>query len=520
MSAGAPAITCVHANQDQTCLAVGTTSGFMIFSVPDCKQLHREDCGGVSLVRMLYRTSLVAFVQHGVREVGAVILWNTKARRAVCDVPFAGDRGGPVCGLEMSHRCVVVLFPGEVHVLDIRSARTLHVIKRVPVPSVEPSLACLSGGAGSAAWGFLALPCAPAVQNGAGGDPGALGYISLFDTEALATVGGTSAHQSAVRALCFNETSQLLATTSMKATVVRVFSVPALEMLYVFRRGVSPCRVLGLCFTRCSRRLCASSARGTVHVFAMPRRVVESLRNSQEGSQPTRAEVASEKQPCQASRSGEKEENEDTLDEDDLLEWNVVEHQPEKVLEQMLDTRGRCQIYNRSLSPTLAKAAADGVESATSAAGSALQQLPRLLPQQCRDVLEAERAIAMIHLNRILIGGYVTCVVSSGDDTIQVLVATMRGGAYVYECNTAVPSSIGRLCGEHSLLDGLPEVHHQPSVVAAECAHETSPAHIAHLGRHAQGTGLVPLIFLLDRAQDLRKAGRWFTPFTAALGVA
>ena len=100
--------------------------------------------------------------------------------------------------------------------------------------------------------------------------------MTIVDTYTLQPVGTFLAHRSPVQALSLNPTGQLLASASVKGTVVRVFGVPSFELLCVFRRGTNPCQIHELLFSRDSAHICASAATGTVHIF---RNTCEMLRS-------------------------------------------------------------------------------------------------------------------------------------------------------------------------------------------------------------------------------------------------
>jgi autophagy-related protein 18 len=61
----------------------------------------------------------------------------------------------------------------------------------------------------------------------------------------------------------------MLATTSTKGTVIRVFDTPEGNLLYSFRRGSYPASIYSLCFNKDSTLVAASSSSGTVHAFKM-----------------------------------------------------------------------------------------------------------------------------------------------------------------------------------------------------------------------------------------------------------
>ena len=77
------------------------------------------------------------------------------------------------------------------------------------------------------------------------------------------------AHKAPLSFLSINSTGTLLATSSEKGTVIRVWSIPGAEKLYQFRRGTREAKIYSMNFNLMSTLLAVSSAHDTVHVFKL-----------------------------------------------------------------------------------------------------------------------------------------------------------------------------------------------------------------------------------------------------------
>jgi len=62
-------------NQDHSCLAVATTKGFRIYHTDPFNKIFNSDEGNVTIIEMLFSTSLVALV----RSPRHLVIQNTKA---------------------------------------------------------------------------------------------------------------------------------------------------------------------------------------------------------------------------------------------------------------------------------------------------------------------------------------------------------------------------------------------------------------------------------------------------------
>lgn len=489
-------------NQDGTCFALGTRRGFMIFCAVSRQLLHREDCGAVRLVEMLFRTSLVAFSGIGA-EAAKLTMWNTKDRGTICELSFSSE----VCAVRMNPRRLIVLLRPKVHVFDLLTMKSLHVVDRCPSPRVDPALGWLCPDPER---GFLATPIADAgsatvAQAGStqGGGSGA-GIAAVLDTHTLRAVGAVVAHKSPLQALCLNPTGQFMASASSKGTVVRVFAVPSLELLHELRRGTSPCRIFGLNFSRDSALICASAASGTVHVFRGP---AASQWSAGTGTPPSPAPRGCRPAEEELAEGDELDalaadiDNVCELGAEDLSEWNVVADRSQWCPED-------CSSYNCiSTSEDKVKLKAFAKQASRHVVRSLMQQVV----QPCRELVDVPGAVALVHLSgcemetdscqkvctaqrRSLVAG-LQCVLRGspeavhahvgyvayvnahhtaigGKERLEVLVVTKNGCALCYELGSAVGTEC-RLLREDVLIEPQEE---QPPLQQQQQQRELYPS--------------------------------------------
>lgn len=112
-------------------------------------------------------------------------------------------------------------------------------------------------------------PTSPFTGAGSTSNGGSSGDVLLFDALSLQVVNIVQAHKSAVSCLSMNSEGTMLATSSDKGTVIRVFSVPNAQKLFQFRRGSYPARIYSISFNMVSTLLCVSSDTETVHIFKL-----------------------------------------------------------------------------------------------------------------------------------------------------------------------------------------------------------------------------------------------------------
>ncbi len=102
------------------------------------------------------------------------------------------------------------------------------------------------------------------------------GDVLLFSTRSLTVANVLQAHKAPLSFVSINSTGTLLATSSEKGTVIRVWSIPGAEKLYQFRRGTREAKIYSMNFNLVSTLLAVSSAHDTVHVFKLSNRETSS----------------------------------------------------------------------------------------------------------------------------------------------------------------------------------------------------------------------------------------------------
>mmetsp|Transcript_6453 Transcript_6453/g.15687 ORF Transcript_6453/g.15687 Transcript_6453/m.15687 type:complete len:526 (+) Transcript_6453:1-1578(+) len=466
-SASNPAdINFVGFNQDQTWLAIGTVDGFSIFDMETFSLMFQEEYGPVMQIEMLFRATLIALVGVGSTANSKLTMWNMQDRCEVCERSFDGR----IQAVRMNHRRIVVLLPSAVYVFDLKCMDCVYTFERPAAPWMNASLCWLCAAPERS---YLALPLAVKA-----------GLLSVVDVVSLKTVGKVVAHRSPLQAMCMNPTGQLLATASVKGTVVRVFSLPSMEVLCLFRRGASPCQIYHLSFSGDSDFLVVSAASGTAHIFRTPEHVLGDLPSEAEaGVQEGRVEHArgAGKLDLTAfasprSTTDEVDPQDETFDGSIEDEWNIVDDKPERLLELHAgvplysgaqgggNAGANARMKAMQALTTYSEYAA---ESATRYAKSLLHQL---LPDQYRDIVDAEWAFAWVNVeesdrttdlarqspavskaeglllnavkesfqDRVVHGSFAACSRNSRSVRAEVVIATRLGAARVYEWNPTV----------------------------------------------------------------------------------
>mmetsp|Transcript_19788 Transcript_19788/g.27622 ORF Transcript_19788/g.27622 Transcript_19788/m.27622 type:complete len:396 (+) Transcript_19788:84-1271(+) len=252
MNAKAQQINFINFNQDYTCLSVGLSDGFRVFSTqPKFSEVYSQNLNGVGICEMLFCSSLVAVVGSGddaTMTPRKLHMMNTKNQTTLCELSFVT----PIIAVRLNKKRLVVVMETKIHIYDISNMKILHTIDTLPNPK-----------------GICAL--SPSESNCYLAYPGSTdkGDIIIFDALTLQTVSIIHAHKTPLAKLAINESGTLIASASTKGTVIRVCGIPESSRFLQLRRGSYPANVNCISFSSDSSYLCVSSDTGTVHVFKL-----------------------------------------------------------------------------------------------------------------------------------------------------------------------------------------------------------------------------------------------------------
>jgi autophagy-related protein 18 len=222
----------------------------------------------------------------------------------ICELLFPSS----ILAVKLNRKSLVIVLEMEIYVYDISNMRLLHVIETTPNPEgtskkkkkvlryhpltrifYNLAICALSPSADSSYLAYPSpVPSPMSLATAANGTPAPpnptattavassstssqhqSGDVLLFSTRTLTVANVIQAHKSPLSFLSINSTGSLLATSSDKGTVIRVWSIPGAEKLYQFRRGTREAKIYSMNFNLVSTLLAVSSVHDTVHIFKL-----------------------------------------------------------------------------------------------------------------------------------------------------------------------------------------------------------------------------------------------------------
>ncbi|CAN1197970.1 Autophagy-related protein 18a, partial [Linum perenne] len=250
-----PAVSLLHLsfNQDSGCFAAGTDHGFRIYNCDPFREIFRRDFdrrgGGIGAVEMLFRCNILALVGGGSDPQyppNKVMIWDDHQSRCIGELSFRSE----VRSVKLRRDRIIVVLEQKIFVYNFADLKLLHQIETISNPK---GLCAVSHGSGS-----LVLVC-PGLQKGQ----------VRVEHYASKRTKFIMAHDSRIACFALTQDGQLLATTSTKGTLVRIFNTADGTLLQEVRRGADRAEIYSLAFSSTAQWLAVSSDKGTVHIFSL-----------------------------------------------------------------------------------------------------------------------------------------------------------------------------------------------------------------------------------------------------------
>ncbi|KAI4306984.1 hypothetical protein L6164_030218 [Bauhinia variegata] len=243
-------------NQDYACFAAGTTHGFRIYNCEPFKETFRRDLksGGFKIVEMLFRCNILALV-GGVANShyppNKVMIWDDHQSRCIGEFTFRSE----VHAVKLRRDRIVVVLEHKIYVYNFMDLKLLHQIETLANPR---GLCCLSNHSNT-----FVLAC-PGLYRG----QVRVEHFGLNMTKLI------NSHDSQIACFTLTMDGLLLATASVKGTLIRIFNTMDGTRLQEVRRGVDRAEIHSIALSPNVQWLAASSDKGTIHIFSLRVRVV------------------------------------------------------------------------------------------------------------------------------------------------------------------------------------------------------------------------------------------------------
>lgn len=309
-------ILCYGFNQDYTCFFVGSNKGFRVYNSDTFYLRLDRKVGPVCVMDLLYRSNILFYVLD-TSDISRrhLHIWDDSVGKDVAVLTFAS----PIIHVRSLRSLVVVVLEKRMFIYDLGTVKVVTALD-LPTTTNIKQLVAVASRRGSSE---IRLPeftsegkikedktkddqqdknkerdvehlvISPSTTSGhvrshffkllpktKSTDP----TLSIPDELQVVKHSEITAHNNELMAVTLSPDGNLVATTSEKGTVVRIFNVNNNELQYVFRRGTESAKILTLQFTLTLNKnsglpyLFLGSDHGTLHLYHLTDDVKEKTR--------------------------------------------------------------------------------------------------------------------------------------------------------------------------------------------------------------------------------------------------
>jgi WD40 repeat protein len=253
-------------NQDQSCIISVFENGFKIYNLSNSsvstdgnnsiKEIfaHKFE-GTIKHVEMLYKTNIYAIIGGGEKPIyspNKLIIWDILTKKPPAELTYRK----PVIGVKWKRDKLLVILSDIIYVYNLTN---LKLICQVEIPVVEEenykNTILLTPHPDK---NLVILPST------------IIGCVNICNiNDSNFTPCHIPAHQSELSYITHNQDCNLIATSSIKGTIIRVFDIINNKLIHEFRRGIDTAKINNMSFDPQSKYLVVSSNKGTIHIYSL-----------------------------------------------------------------------------------------------------------------------------------------------------------------------------------------------------------------------------------------------------------
>ena len=240
-------------NQDGSCFCLGTKKGFFVYNTSPLKLLSfREFNEGINIVEMLKKTNILALVEESDKDTdllnNKLIIWDDHQNKRISELKLDSE----ILNVKIKLDKIIVstnnnyLYLIEITTLEINSVFQMYEnCNGLFAVSMDDKIL------------VVAFPYKYT------------GYVKIKKFNSKENIPSINAHDSNISFLSLSNDGNLLATSSERGTLIRIFSTFNGEMIQELRRGAKTAQIYYITFDMNNKFLACSSSSGTVHIFSI-----------------------------------------------------------------------------------------------------------------------------------------------------------------------------------------------------------------------------------------------------------
>ena len=243
-------------NQDASCFAVGTETGFKIYSSYPLNHCYERNLnGGIGIIEMLYKSNILGLVGGGTYpkfSKNKLIIWDDMQCKEISELKFSSN----VLNIKLKKDKIFSICENKIFIFNFQTYQNIDIIETKDNPK-----------------GLIAISYSPNVNILAypilNNKESQKGKVKIKNYDDNGKEIEITAHENSISYLLINNEGTILATASERGTIIRTFRCIDGLVLQKFKRGNEKAEINYLCFDNLGIFLAATSDRGTIHIWSM-----------------------------------------------------------------------------------------------------------------------------------------------------------------------------------------------------------------------------------------------------------
>ena len=243
-------------NQDASCFAVGTETGFKIYSSYPLNHCYERNLnGGIGIIEMLYKSNILGLVGGGTYpkfSKNKLIIWDDMQCKEISELKFSSN----VLNIKLKKDKIFSICENKIFIFNFQTYQNIDIIETKDNPK-----------------GLIAISYSPNVNILAypilNNKESQKGKVKIKNYDDNGKEIEITAHENLISYILINNEGTILATASERGTIIRTFRCIDGLVLQEFKRGNEKAEINYLCFDNLGIFLAATSDRGTIHIWSM-----------------------------------------------------------------------------------------------------------------------------------------------------------------------------------------------------------------------------------------------------------
>jgi WD40 repeat protein len=232
-------------NHTNDCVIFGTINGFYVYTInPFKKIISRKITGGVSIVNMLYKSNIIAFVgneKNGLYPNNKLIIWDDSKEDVIGEISFNEQ----ILNFKLSKDIITVVVNSTIFIYNFKD---LSIIRTYYTNLNNNGLCKIVGD----------LIIYPANN---------IGEITVINYKSNNDIKNIQCHENEIKLFTIDPSGKYLASCSTKGTIIRIYNIETANLVKELRRGSDYTKIIDLKFSSDLQYLLCSSEKGTIHIY-------------------------------------------------------------------------------------------------------------------------------------------------------------------------------------------------------------------------------------------------------------